>query len=505
MSVAIPPGSTALAAPEPETTGRSRLTRYLLIGFGVFALVSLVRVLTGADDLTSAGALRAALVAAVPIALAGLGGLWSERAGVVNIGLEGMMIVGALGAGWAGYHYGFLGGILGALLFGLVGGVVHAVTTVLLGVDHIVSGVAINIIAAGLAAFLAQAWFTGLPGGGPTQSPSIDRPPAFTLGPIADAASDLAGKGWFLISDLAAVVAALTRNLSLLTVLALVLVVGTGWLLWSTAFGLRLRSVGEAPSAAETLGVRVYFYKFVAVAISGSFAGLGGAYLALVAAPGYQNGMTGGLGYIGLAAMIFGNWRPAGLLAGAALFGYTSAIQLRGGTDALHALLLVIGVILVIVAVVQLRRAAAQPLTVHDQAGPGVGGVARMVVGHVEFLAGLVATLVLAVGFWLVGPADTFGALPTWARHVLAALLAVAAVVALVLALRRLASAARTPVITLGLAVAFIAWFATTDSVPSEFTGMAPYVATLFVLAFASQNLRMPAADGLVYRKGSAG
>ena len=108
-------------------------------------------------------------------------------------------------------------------------------------------------------------------------------------------------------------------------------------MLWRTAFGLRLRSCGESPVAAETLGVNVYRYKFLAVLISGGLAGLGGASSSSSPRNLYREGQTGGRGFIGLAAMIFGNWRPGGLAGGAALFGYTDAVQLRGGGDAVHA------------------------------------------------------------------------------------------------------------------------------------------------------------------------
>ena len=121
-----------------------------------------------------------------------------------------------------------------------------------------------------------------------------------------------------MVSDLASVLGALTRNLSSLTVVAVLLVVATYFILWRTAFGLRLRSCGESPSAAETLGVNVYRYKIIAVLISGAIAGLAGGFIVLVGAGLYQNGITNGRGYIGLAAMIFGNWRPGGLLLGAA-------------------------------------------------------------------------------------------------------------------------------------------------------------------------------------------
>ena len=226
------------------------------------------------------------------------------------------------------------------MLFGVLGGALHALATVVFGVDHIVSGVAINIIAAGITGFLAEALFSGLPGGGPTQSPSLKTPPTIDIPFIADPMNTLEEKHWFLISDLAGVVEMFTKNLSVLTVLGLVLIFGTIWVLWHTRFGLRLRSCGEAPSAAESLGVNVYRYKFIAVLISGGLAGLGGAYLALVSSSGFQVGQTGGRGYIGLAAMIFGNWRPVGLFMGSILFGYTQALPFRQGTVSVHALLL---------------------------------------------------------------------------------------------------------------------------------------------------------------------
>src|SRR5690348_16270560 len=126
----------------------------------------------------------------------------------------------------------------------------------------------------------------------------------------------------------------------MLAIIAVALVVASFFVLWRTPFGLRLRSCGENPVAAESLGVDVYRYKYTGVVISGALAGLGGA--ALVLNPGqlgYLEGQTGGRGYIGLAAMIFGNWRPGGLLAGSALFGYVDGLQLRAGGQAVHALL----------------------------------------------------------------------------------------------------------------------------------------------------------------------
>ncbi|KQT94190.1 ABC transporter permease [Marmoricola sp. Leaf446] len=414
-------GGAGAPAPQGDPAPHRGL-RLLGIGVGVFLLLCLVRVVTGAGPLTSFGTLALTLTAATPIVMAGLGGLWSERAGVVNIGLEGMMILGTLGAGYIGYHYGWVAGVLGAVIFGVVGGALHALATVVFGVDHIVSGVAINIIALGISGFLAEVWFSALPGGGPTQSPPLPAVPRIDVPFLAEPAKALADRGWFVLSDLAGLAEVFTRNLSLLHVVGLLLLPASYWLLWRTRFGLRLRSVGEAPAAAESLGVDVIRYKIVAVLVSGALAGLGGAMIAMVSSSGFQVGMSSGIGYIGLAAMIFGNWRPTGLLVGALLFGYTQALPFRDGPETVHALLLLVGVLLVVVAVVQVVRRKGR------------------------------------TAVWL----GVF-------------------------------------------AVAFLAWFASTDVVPSDFTRMSPYVTTLLVLALASQRLRMPAADGVIYRKGSAG
>ena len=344
------------AAPTPAPVRRKRILPRLLIGLSAVILVfSFVRVLSGADELTSVGTVAAALGLAVPIGMAGLGGLWAERAGVVNIGLEGMMILGTWGAGWAGYQWGPWAGVGMAIAMGAFGGALHAIATVGFGVDHIVSGVAINILGLGLATYLAAATFSGVPGGGDTQSPPIPRMGTVTVPGISDAMGDLAGRDIFFISDLAGLIGGLTTNVSYITILAVLLLVVTWWVLWRSSFGLRLRSCGEAPYAAESLGVNVYKYKSIAVVVSGALAGFGGSYLAIVAAQQYREGQTAGRGYIGLAAMIFGNWRPGGLAAGAGLFGYADALQLRN-IVAVHALLLVGAIALGIFTILSIRR-----------------------------------------------------------------------------------------------------------------------------------------------------
>ncbi|MDQ3579348.1 MAG: ABC transporter permease, partial [Actinomycetota bacterium] len=139
---------------------------WLLLVVAGLLVLSLVRVLAGARDLTSSGTVQAALTAAVPIAMAALAGLWAERAGVINIGLEGMMVLGTFGAGYAGYQWGPWAGVAFGLFLGVVGGLLHALATVTFGVDHIISGVAINLLAPGAALFLSKLYFAKAPGGG---------------------------------------------------------------------------------------------------------------------------------------------------------------------------------------------------------------------------------------------------------------------------------------------------------------------------------------------------
>jgi simple sugar transport system permease protein len=422
MTVNTQPAETQ-PVPGPTPT-RGRRSRWWIVGglLGVVLVLSLLEVITGADDLVSSGTVAATLIAISPIMLAGLGGLWSERAGVVNIGLEGMMILGTFGGAYFAYHYGPWAGVIGAILVGALGGLLHAIATVLFGVDHIISGVAVNIIALGAVQYLASLTFAELPGGGTTQSPKLGDVQTVTIEPLADALGDIEDQGIFFVSEIAAILRALVNNLSLAVVLAFLLVLVTYFVLWKTSFGLRLRSCGESPAAAESLGVRVLRYKFVAVLVSGGLAGLGGGILVLVASSNYRDGQTGGRGYIGLAAMIFGNWRPGGLVAGSGLFGYTETLGLRQGGESVHALLLAVAVLGLALAVWQVRSGAA--------------------------VAGAV----------MAGAAISIGAL----------------------------------------------YFAI-EEVPGDFTRMTPYVITLLVLAFASQRLRMPAADGQIYRKGSAG
>ncbi|MFD3657475.1 ABC transporter permease [Streptomyces sp. 24-1644] len=366
--------ATATSTPPPAAPkvsgGKGGRTRFsfpviLLIIAGALLALSAVRAITGAQDVTSAGQISAALAMAVPIGLAGLGGLWSERAGVVNIGLEGMMILGTFFGAWAGWQTDPWLGVLAGVVGGMVGGLLHAFATVTFGVDHIISGIAINILALGFTTYFAKLWFNSgeaaAKGGSPKQSPPAEEITTVTVPGISDWLHSVETHHWFFVSDVAGILGGLVTNVSLLTLVAVVLFIATFFVLWKTSFGLRLRSCGENPIAAESLGVNVYFYKYVAVIASGGLAGLGGAFLSLVTSHIYNEGQTGGRGYIGLAAMIFGNWRPGGLAMGAGLFGFADALQLRNGGESVHALLLLLVVMLAGLAAWKLYRKSYVP------------------------------------------------------------------------------------------------------------------------------------------------
>ncbi|MEU6093867.1 ABC transporter permease [Streptomyces sp. NPDC047079] len=343
--------TATVAKPKAQQPGkgsrRLSLPVLLLIIAGVLVLASIVRLISGADGITSTGQMSTALRLAVPIGLAGLGGLWAERSGVVNIGLEGMMILGTWFGAWAGYQWGPWTGVVFGIIGGALGALLHAIATVTFNVNHIVSGVAINILALGTTRYLSKFTFENAPQGSSKQSPPIDSLGTFDIPGLSSWLDTLNQKHWFLVSDIAGLIGGLVTDLSPLTVIAVALVPFTWWVLWRTAFGLRLRSCGENPVAAESLGVNVYKYKYIAVIISGGFAGLGGAFLSIVASNVYLDGQTAGRGYIGLAAMIFGNWMPGGLALGAGLFGYTDSLNLRGGTTNVHALILLLGILVV--------------------------------------------------------------------------------------------------------------------------------------------------------------
>jgi ABC-type uncharacterized transport system permease subunit len=360
------PGSISRA---DQMTAASRLEaarkrqRVLAIGLGLFVLLAVVRWITDSPDLTSSGTAGTTLRLAVPIGLAALGGLWAERSGIVNIGLEGMMILGTWFGAWGAWQYGPWWGVAIGIAGGMAAGLLHALATVTFNVDHIISGVAIITLAGGIARYLSVEVYTGVAGGGATQSPRVEGAGVFDFPILAggnlfgwhspDALGSLEDHHWLIISDLAGVLRGATHNLSYLTLIAILLVPITWWVMWRTVFGLRVRSCGEHPTAADSLGVPVNRMRYFALMISGGLAGLAGAFLAIEAAGVYRQGQTQGKGFIGLAAMIFGNWLPFGAAAGAGLFGFADALNLRD-KSAVHALLLFVAVAVLVYAAVQL-------------------------------------------------------------------------------------------------------------------------------------------------------
>jgi general nucleoside transport system permease protein len=246
--------------------------------FGVAVIASLVR-------------------AFVPLFLATLGGLFNERSGIVNIGIDGMMIFGTWFGAWGSLHYGPAAGLLIATLSGVLVALIHAVATVTFRVDQIVSGVAINILALGVPRFLSIVAFGE---GQETQSPAVPSLPTI----------DLPGLG----------------AISPVVPLTVVLGVAAWWVFNRTVLGLRLRSAGENPRAAESLGVRVISMRYAGVLISGAFAGLAGGYLSVELVGQYTEGMNQGRGFIALAALILGNWSVIGVAFSCLLFAWTEAL-----------------------------------------------------------------------------------------------------------------------------------------------------------------------------------
>ena len=344
-----------------ESFGRlSSARRMTVFALGFMLILSLVRIFTNSDDLTSSGTISSTLRVGTPILLAGLAGMWAERAGIVNIGIEGMMIVGSWCGGYGAWKWGSWGGISMALVFGAVVGLVHAVATVRFNVDHVVSGIAINILAGGATEYLSIIAFKGQTGGGESQSPkgkggygTFDMP--FLSGGRIGSWKSPDALGWIethhnipLIPDLASFLRGLTSDVYVPTILAILIVPASAYLLWRTRWGLRVRSSGESPQAGESLGVPIVRIRYQAMAISGALASFGGAYLSCVLTSTYRQGQTGGRGFIGLATTIFGNWTPFGVFRGALLFGFPTALKFRDEKN-VPALLLVIAIVLALV------------------------------------------------------------------------------------------------------------------------------------------------------------
>jgi general nucleoside transport system permease protein len=236
------------------------------------------------------------LQVSAPIAFASIGGVFSERSGIINIALEGIMIVTTFAIVWGALVFqSFFMGLLVAILAGILMALIHAVATITYRVNQIVSGVAINILAVGISRFLSQRIF-----GQETQSPSnpFTAPNVFGANVVAVALIPIAIMAWYV--------------------------------LFKTPFGLRLRSVGENPEAADTVGINVYLMRYAGVLISGAMVGFSAATLYPAQ---WVSGMTGGRGFIALAAMIFGRFHPIGAVLAALLFGFAESFRIMFETQ----------------------------------------------------------------------------------------------------------------------------------------------------------------------------
>lgn len=255
----------------------------------------------------------------VPLLLACLAGLYSERSGIFDIGLEGKMLVGAFAGAAAAsvFHSAYIG--LGmAILVSISFAMIHGFASITHRGNQIVSGVAINFIAAGSTVILGQAWFQQ-GGRTPALAPS-ERFSAITL-PGADALKD--------VSVLGQLYSELLSGHSLIAYIAFAMVPITWWVLYRTRFGLRLRAVGENPAAVDTAGISVAWLRYRALICTGVLTGLAGAYLSMAQNGGFVKDMTAGKGYIALAALIFAKWKPVNALLACLLFGFLDALAIR--------------------------------------------------------------------------------------------------------------------------------------------------------------------------------
>ena len=263
------------------------------------------------DSILTAGVLASMLRFATPLAFAAMGGIFSERSGVVNIGLEGMMLTGAFFGIWGSVWSGsWIVGLLTAMVAGGLLALIHAVFCIHLRADQIVSGFAVNFLALGLTGFLYSSIY---PGG---IHENVSRVPNVNLGFLGD----VPGIGSFLEG--------VFGHLNLLVWLMFATVILAYIVLFKTPIGLRIRSVGEHPKAADTVGISVYGIRYAAVVTSGILAALGGAFLSIGFVGSFAENMTSGRGYIALAAVIFGKWRPGWAFAATLLFGFGFAISI---------------------------------------------------------------------------------------------------------------------------------------------------------------------------------
>lgn len=271
------------------------------------------------DFLTLIQVLDSTVRLATPLLLACLAGLYSERAGIFDIGLEGKMLVAAFFSAAVAYTSGSVWlGLLAGIGSSLVLAALHGVASITFRGNQLISGVAVNFLAAGMTVLVAQSWFKQ---GGRTPSLTAEGRFGPIEFPFAEALTD--------IPILGPIYSELLSGHSILVYIAFLAVPGTWWLLFRTRFGLRLRAVGENPAAVDTAGVSVVGLRFAAVMICGVLCGIAGAYLATALQAGFVKDMTAGRGFIALAALIFAKWRPWQAMWACLLFGLLQAVALR--------------------------------------------------------------------------------------------------------------------------------------------------------------------------------
>lgn len=265
--------------------------------------------------LTLGELIHTTLVFATAIIFASLGGVFSEKSGVTNLGLEGLMVFGAFAAGVGGYYAEQAGlggtsaawvGVLSAAVFGIAVSLIHAVASITFKADQIISGIVINFLAAGSTLYMVKLLFEGDGDTGRIQGFNEISIPYLADIPIA-------GKAFFQAYPT--------------TYLAILLVIIGYFVLYKTPFGLRLRSVGEHPGAADTVGIKVNRLRYIGVMISGALAAIGGATITLTTTNMFSHNTVSGQGYIAIAAMIFGKWNPLGAFGAAVFFGFSQAIR----------------------------------------------------------------------------------------------------------------------------------------------------------------------------------
>ncbi|WEG11561.1 ABC transporter permease [Pullulanibacillus sp. KACC 23026] len=260
-----------------------------------------------------------ALLSATPLIFTALGGIFSERSGIVNIGLEGLMIVGAFIGAVGTLFFQHLGlgdgspwlSILVAAVIGALFSLLHALASITLRADQTISGVAINFLALGLCVFLVKQLYQGS-----GQTPFID--------------NQIYKINIPLLSHIPILGPLLFSNVTYTSYIAIIMAFVVWYILFKTPFGLRLRSVGEHPAAADTLGIHVSRMRYLGVALSGAFGGIGGAVYVVTIATNFGPTTISGQGFLALAAMIFGKWNPIGALGAALFFGFAQSLSITG-------------------------------------------------------------------------------------------------------------------------------------------------------------------------------